>query len=371
MNSSFEHKPGSKAPVKKNLIEKYRPTQIGQGSENFIYEAKGHPDVVIKVNKFSLVKSIDAQRQKKPDENQANLDEALQESRRAYQELRQVFGDHVLKQKQFVVETPYYPHMVKDMEFQALALGIDLPKDGHGRASTIVTVQERSKIFQDEDRLSLDGGLLEIQLAKKNTIDVPEEHWKSYATVTSALLNAEQASRSGLTQEELEALYVDMGLSKLLKKASDDESFKRTLADFQKKAVEHAKVSGDVLDIIGKDNIIFVKKDDGTWDYTLADAIFPLESKTLEKAKTIINGVKPGQKISWKERLSVRWAVGYVRQINALGKILGTDAYIDFSSDKIPGTDISIAELVTARNEKTLTSNAPKRSSLFSPLKGR
>ena len=191
-------------------------------------------------------------------------------------------------------------------------------------------------------------------------------------------MNGERAKDSTVSQEALEKLFAGMGLAALLKKSSEDESFKRVVIEFQKKAVEHAKVSGTIMDIIGKDNIVFIKKEDGNWDYKLADAIFPLESNVLEKAKEIISRVRPGQKLPFNERLIVRWAVGHVRQINALGKMLGTDAYIDLSEDKIPGTEITIAELVTARNEKSkvqetsdATGPVKKPGSLFRRVNGK
>lgn len=348
------------------LVERYRPRFIGQGTENIVYEAVGSKGVVLKANKVVLAESISGNASAEELEKTK-----LAEARKAYEDLRRVFGEHVLPQKQYLLEVPYNTGVLYELKLIAKVYGWKIPEEGEGTGWTIVSVQRRTKAMEDFHRLSMGGGGLEGQLAQRPTFDVPESAWPLYAKVTDALSSRERAEQSNVGAKELEVLYGRTRLPKLIEKANQDSAFREALADFQRKAVRHAEETGDILDVIGEDNIIFNKQKDGSWDYTLVDAIYPFEKQVLHRAKQALTATREGRELAVSERITLREAVGYVRAINALGKALGTGTYIDFVPAGAEWAVDDLAKVVTGRgrraNVKKTTSPEPAVATAVPP----
>jgi hypothetical protein len=152
-----------------------------------------------------------------------------------------------------------------------------------------------------------------------------------YDQVTSqTVFNPE--SRESMKLEDLIRLYP--GLAEILSAAQNDTSCRDTVKDFVEKAISFAEEHGEILDIVGDDNVIFTQGKNGEWDYKLVDALFPAPpppNGRLSEAKDILEKIQNDQLISERERRSLINTLNFTRAINGLASCLEVDNRIDIT----------------------------------------
>ncbi len=271
------------------MRQPYQLELIGQGVENLVYEAKGYPGVVLKGSKVILAETLawNASHGLSPETDSPYIQELregrLAEARAAYQNLRTFFGNHVLPQKQLLMEVPFNTSVLRELKKVAKTHDYQIPTEGKGVGWTIVTIQKKTEVLND---------------------------WR------------------------LLSLRKDPYLTDLLHRASKDAGLAKVLADFQRRAVQHAKSTQDILDVIGKDNIVFHQTDTGSWSYTLIDAIHPfVKPRALEKTRLALAGQNRGEAIPADMRDTFIDTLNYVAIINILGKEFETNMRIDLDTE--------------------------------------
>ncbi len=333
-----------------DLTKRYQPKYIGKGGENLVYQAKNHQGVVIKAQKLPLAKSMawnKAHGLETGDDSQAVEElrtRELLEQRERQQEMLEVFGDQVLKQRYFVMQVPVGEAVREELHESPNLYHVQIPEKADA-GWTIVSIQERAKCLADSRRLSVGGANLEKTMQKNGTYNHPAMR-DLYCHVTDSLLSAERAEQAEVDAEDLGRLMKGTPFEPLLKKALADPDLAEKLADFQKKAVEFSVKNEEILDILGTDNVVFYHDEHGMWTYQIIDGLYPFDRRILQKGREALLKIKMGAPVDHLEENAFLQAMGYVRVINSLGKLLRTGAYIDFTPEQLKDSDFSYGDVM-------------------------
>ncbi len=182
---------------------------------------------------------------------------------------------------------------------------------------TTVAVQELCKEMQDSQRISFCfGGFLEYTSM--------EEH--KYLALTQVLLNPDSQQHS--TKEEILLLDISpsRGLTRLMQASIEDAQLADTLKDFLRKTIAFACDEGQILDLIGKDNIVFSHMS-GQWNYVLADALPIAIRPLLREMKNYVENPDKFQ-LDSRCRLHLLQAINFVRVVNGAAMLLGEKEYL-------------------------------------------
>jgi hypothetical protein len=295
------------------LVLKYEPKFIAKGGEHIVYEAAGHPDVVVKVASESLRTTIDWNAQHDlpmdslPNEIDIRAREYIKEEARRFQQLKAYFGaEHVLSQKKFLSKVPVTEDALNNLY------------EGHpplkgSEAWAVIAIQKRAEELSDPDHLALVAGYAEQG-------EVSDEGWKA---ATDHLIFGE-SMETPLRENEFLEVQSNERIKALLKEAESDTDLKDSLKELIEKSIIYTEETGEILDLIGDDNIVFSKKD-GKWNYRLVDALYPHSTKMVERAKAIILKLSTGTGIDESEQNVLMNAFNYIRTINGLAEQLGVE----------------------------------------------
>jgi hypothetical protein len=351
----LESSPFDDLPSEHDVVKKYKPKFLGKGGENLVYEAEGHKDVVIKAMKQPLAEQLafNTKQGLETGDESLYVDELregrLKRERERFQKLREAFGEHVLPQKFFVVEVPVGQKVLEELIVVAGYSGADLPKKAES-GWTIASVQKRAHVLEDARRLSLTGGNVEPVLIKSGRYHDPITR-DVYRHVTDNLMSPEIAEKSSVYEEDIRQLMGGSGFANLIKIAVRDEGLADALRDFQKRAVLFSEKNDDILDIAGKDNIVFHRDQDGAWTYTIIDGLYPFDTKVLSKGREALIKMDIGIRADSKEQNTFMQSVNYVRVVNGLGKVLETGRYIDFLPEELKNTPEVVSNHILGKDQ--------------------
>lgn len=319
-------------------VKQYAPLWLARGGEHFVYDIPDHPDIVAKVHVGTLASNLRWNRdhdltsnELSPEAAQAARDH-LEQSQKQFRELQTYFGkEHTLAQRKALRKIPVTAETMRTLT------------GGQETDSTevwaIAAVQRRAKEFNDPNRLGLVGGYAEFE-----TFD-PE----FYKEVTTALLTGEQSDWNSIAQRFIK-LQGQGSLTKLVKVAEKDEALKAQLQDFVRRAVDYTEQTGNILDILGDDNVIFSAQD-GHWNYRLVDAAYPDFNPTFFEAKEGIKKLLEQDKLG-EDGSAVLNAVNYVRTVNGLSAAVGSDRRISLMSSLEDNQIARVVELLAAELPK-------------------
>jgi hypothetical protein len=296
-----------------DLVAKYQPKFLARGGDQLVYGIPDHPDVVAKAA-YPLMRLVQektaAAGGKLSPEGAVVLNEHLQDRRRRFSRLRSAFGDdHVLAQKQYLMQVPVTPELVDRLHDGKPPAGAEEMKE----VWTVVAIQPKAEEFSDPEMLSITSGYLENQ-----PID-PEP----YRRMTAAL--ASEGAGADFTWEEfLSAHPWEKELFETLEREPDMAA---AVGDFVGKAVKYVEETGETLDLAGDGNVALSKRS-GKWDYRLIDALYPGFSRPkgiFKSAKEAIVKAAAGETINEGERSHILNALNFTRTINALARKLGRE----------------------------------------------
>jgi hypothetical protein len=147
--------------------------------------------------------------------------------------------------------------------------GRDLPKGQiPAEPRTIVTIQQRVDVFKNPNRVSLTTRYAELDGNGECRDDVDP---KLYSKVTDSLIYG----RGECTVEELLELQQSKSLQNLIVTAAKDDVLREKLKEVVKKTVKYTEETGEILDLLEYDNFVFYPDDNGGWNYSLVDALYP------------------------------------------------------------------------------------------------
>lgn len=312
--------------IKHPRIEKYKPTFEGAGGYQIVYGSYRFPDRVLKVDARDLLLSIDADYRSYNDaKDQGDI---LDREGKRFEDLKAVFGaNHVLNQSVQLVKMPISKEYIKDVA-ERYGGNIDIPDIDSfigDQVWTIAIVQERTGLLTKPGRLSLTGGYAEQR-------PILTDHFvESYGRLTNSTV-IEPKTRAKVDPKELS--MVQQHMQGVMQEMGKDELLKVIVTDFVKKAVEYTQKTGEILDIAGKDNVIFYKNDEGVWTYKLIDAMFPANGHAIikEAKEAFENFSKNGPDSVESVAKGILYnTINYVRTINGLAGILGVSERVDIS----------------------------------------
>lgn len=108
-----------------------------------------------------------------------------------------------------------------------------------------------------------------------------------------------------------------------LRKADEDPQFHANLREFVVLAADYTNKTGRALDILGGDNVLLARNDEGDWDYRLVDAEYPTPAPTVTAAAWSLRTFceLPSNKKAPPDRIAggELWnGLNYARTINGL-----------------------------------------------------
>lgn len=262
--------PYNDLPEENKLISHYQPKFLARGGDHLVYEIAGHDDVVLKVSSHKIKDILSANQ-----EITEEIEKKITVENNQIAVLRNFFGnDHTIAERRFLMKVPISKELIDEI-FLNDWQGRQPPTDKQiDEVWTSVVVQKKVPQILSRDHISLNF--------RDATDDRPD----------------------------------------IIQMAQSDISFKNALQDFTLQAIRYANKTGNILAIAGEDNIILYKKEDGTWNYLLVDAIPMFQEPVFLTAKNLLKKKKDGLLINkYEERLLIK-AQNFVIAINGLASKL-------------------------------------------------
>jgi len=307
---------------------KYAPEFLGAGGDNVVYDIPGRPDIVVKGSTYGLYQTLalgeDSVNAETVEDSLLLMDmrEELKKDGELRGKLFSYFGrEHVLPQKRFLMKVPVTKTILDETErkFKGEFYSESVKKDVD-EAWTIVTIQRKLELLSDQ-YVSASTGVVEVS-AIKHGLWKDKEYMKEYHAVSDALVSGQDEN---ISVEDIAFVIKAPGLLSVVQQAEKDPEFKTMLQDFVEKAIAFAEDTGEMLDIAGRDNVVFLKEQ-GAWSYKLLDPTYPFADGVLTKAREVYG--KPHR--SNKEWNILLQGLNFVRGLNAMAKISGSKKRLAF-----------------------------------------
>lgn len=304
------------------LITNYRPEFIANGNEHFVYSIPDHPDIVVKVNKFSILANIDwckineASLEDYMNNSEVNetVEGRIKESNEGLSMLKKYFGKERLPDSRYVkIKVPVFPSMLR---------GTNLEGDETlSEAYAVALVQSKIDGFEEKESLH-------TWYAKSESAD-------EYLRNTLSCLFPEE-----------ENIYPNHNTAQ---ENQEYESRTEAVRDFVIKAIKYSNETGKILDLAGQGNVLLQDKD-GKHDYMLVDALFPAtwEDSLDEIRSDFIKYINNSDEFSVNNRSQrILLTLNYVRYINEIAESVGVLDRIVVTPDKSKLTKEKITELIS------------------------
>ncbi len=267
------------------LLEKYPAAYLARGAEHFVYEIEKADksetrDIVVKAHVASakLLHEYEEDHGNGPElpaDTRATFERLIDADREKFEKFRTYFGSkHVLAQRKFLMNVPISEGISREIFPHE-----DTPVE---TTWTLVTVQQRAK-------------------------ELGEEYLGHHFDLRSR----------------------DRGTQRLLELSSRDEGLRESLADFVAKAIRYTNEEGEILDLVGANNVVFAYRqaEDGTriWNYRIVDG-FSVRPKTsrIKQAGLALAGYADTGKIGQPAAAhDASLSLEYAGTMNTLAEALG------------------------------------------------
>jgi hypothetical protein len=334
--------------LRREFVQLGRVTILGQGGEHVVLRVgipwqervgktitRGEDPYVIKVSVLGLTLF-------NPDTAGKTLDEFMDEQNTAFEaelasrearleKFKQHFGNHVVDERNSIKTL-----FIKGTEYMNLFPGREVDPQRGYIVKTFVRDQD---IVPELDSESPSYGRRIIP-----TITIPYAENKELATEDYTYVNRrwvmlEDQDREFDDEDELILSYVQDSphLDKVLNGIRGDNiSFRNTVKDFVTRSVAYSNDTRENLDLVGKNNVVFLDRDE--WDYKLIDALNPKAIPIIDLTKEAIQKVSEGITLEDQEIRNLLNGLGYIRTINALAHKFKLSERIRLfdSKDEIP-----------------------------------
>ena len=266
--------------------------------------------------------------------HEAEVDRRLSE----YRKLRQYFGYHIPEQKTQIAMISVTNEHIR------LLYGPDQePPDGYEAVEqlpTVLTLQEKVPLTELPNYISLHFGSLDVShLTEKDLRDLQDKfHFTDSAAADYAV--------------EIERLYPS--LKPIIDIVTKDPTHKNKVREFVESLIAYTSDTGQGLDLVGKDNVVFYGQD-ALLDYRLLDVI-QLEPKDFLTEAQLFEEWLKDQKPDTNIAEVVPDNIHFLRAINALAWLSGSDKRLV----TIQGKDIMahVAQVVGFLREKKLAGSS-------------
>ena len=273
---------------KEDAIDLSRLIKLPGGGTHDIYKSEENPLFFMKVMRNTVGNPTD------------KLKENLAELTHKYNELYQIFGT-----SRCLIETRFIDS-VKE-------------KDWPTAKESIVSVVKYDTCFQSEEKFGFNTDALE-----KDGVKITD-NLSQYHEMNSFLMGAEKATK-GFDIENY--LVFQESFRPIFKLLDDDENLRELMLDFLTKFKEYYKKTNQLMDFIGKDNVLFYKTG-SAWEYKVGSVI---KHETGEATKTMLREITNNPSAvneSFKNWTLIFYVPSWIRALNATAKKLGMDRIIE------------------------------------------
>ena len=355
---SLEQKLGF-ADVERALSEKYMPHFLAEGGENIVYEIPGHPDIVLKGSKKVLYDILSDPKGKTHALNEAK--NRIDRERMLQGKLREHFGaEHLLRQKQFLMKVPVTREILAHTEQNYLRFFHRTIPQNRREAWTYVTIQKKQELKKGSYENPKAENINPQELGRNSITELSSMDAsffdprvrKDFEEVSEGLLRGERAQR--ISEADFSKLIGSRPLNRLLHRMRGDEGLREAVKSFVENCVHFAEDTGEIIDFVGKDNIVFLKED-GRWTYKLLDPLFPFYDHVLEDARKIFVETK-GEGIhdmDTDKSNKLTQAFVFVRLINGLAVASGAEASLDFLPEELLKNDTLTSRIIPKATEES------------------
>lgn len=320
-DQAAEVNPFDVSDIEHDLVTQYKPKYVGRGGEQIVYAAADHPDSVIKVSSMMLKQIVDSNRQgglpadSLTDTAKRSAEDIIKTDNERFQKLLHYFGkERTLNQKKYLLRVP-----VNQSILDALYKGDIANVPNITEAWSIATVQQRAKELEDSHFSLLSSG------SHMSSESGDPERDDAYRKTLEALLKPTEGN-AVFDKESFLSLYPH--LVPVLDSASTSEDFRNVLTDLVTRSVSYSKGTGEILDIFGKDNLVFHTKN-GRWNYRLLDVLTANGGDTttvIEDTKSAFTKLATGSVLDIRDQSFLLDGIRYAGCINGLATYLGLDS---------------------------------------------
>lgn len=289
------------APDEHPVYERYALKLLGRGGSQIVYSNDKHPNTAIKANFGDIRRLIFHNAQfagrrlnHVPKDLHADRQSVVRALNGQKIETRRFFGRHVLRSRMYSATIPVPTRIVgqvrdemSDLPSRFAPSGVFAsPLHELGDAPTIdfpalILLQEKTDFYDRPDALSVQGFYAE------NASVNPDLDEDTYSRANLRWLECGFQAERRFDRDLLLATQRTPDkdvLAELLRTADRDPEFHAQLREFVALAADYTNKTGRALDILGSDNVLFARNDEGNWDYLLVDAEYPSPAPTVTAA---------------------------------------------------------------------------------------
>jgi hypothetical protein len=168
-----------------------------------------------------------------------------------------------------------------------------------------VTAQQVAPEAHQPGRRDLTVGCAEI--------DSPPR--EAYTAVTNRYIYGAEQTTMPLAMRFVQPGLWSNGFMELLNR---DFAFRRVVRDFVERAARYMNETGEVIDILGSDNVVFAPTPQG-WRYKMVDAVFPV-TKLRDCAYAACEQIRATDTLDPHRKLDLRNYLNIVRAVNFLAE---------------------------------------------------
>lgn len=252
-------------------------------------------------------------------ERKEQLDIELHRRKGRLQKLDQHFEEHFLPEASMTRFLTFTGGEYKDIHPES-----DVDPEGLFSVASLIRIQSRIPELdpQTPPEQKRKSAMLALPYAERNLIDS-----ESYALANNRWVMLEERNASFTDQDEaiINSVQQSGSLAAMLRvaRSDDDLSLKEQLADFVTRAIAYSTDTREILDLRGKNNVLFMRMNNGEWDYKLIDALDPKPNPVMDNAPQALQQIAEGSDVSEQYLKNLHNGLGYVRSINALAHALG------------------------------------------------
>jgi hypothetical protein len=299
-----------------DLVLKYNPRYIGQGSESIVFEIPSHPEIVAKGSIHSIRSNIDSALRYNLNPQDLSpitenfFREKIKNDAKRFSVMKAYFGsENVANQKKFLIRVPINNEILNHLYEGNPPLQIN-------ETWAVVTFQRLIEEFGIRDRLSLVSGYSEFQ-------EVSNELYKE---ITDRLIFGVE-SEEPLDENKFLDVQKSPALRELLEKSKTDEELRSLLKDLIAKSIIYTNETGEILDLAGTDNIV-ISKLKGKWTFKIVDGMYP-GSDMISNVRVALSKLSSQEELGQHHINCILNVINYTRTINGMAEILGLKSRID------------------------------------------
>ncbi len=310
-------------------IEKYKPEFEDNGGIQIVYSLPNYPNKVVKIDGPELLSSV-SQGDTSYAESEWKKYKA-KDLNESFRIITEIFGqEHTLKQSAFTLKIPFNERILKAIHKEYGPQSDSAIKNFNaGEVWTLVTIQDKTTELKNPSRISLTAGVAELRPMQSPKFEA------AYVDLTIAAVFGVNKTQQ---IPSVEVAFVQQHMATIVERMNNDQHLKSAIEDFTKNAIEYSKRTGQILDIAGKDNVIFLPSEQGSWHYLLTDAIYPNRNREMIKEAVEISNKIAGDSSfapDSVEKIILGSVLNYIRTINSLASCLNVDNRIDFEAQPL------------------------------------